>query len=94
MAHGAQHHSARLHSLHRLRSRIDWSEFTVVTAADIPGKNHIQLIFADQPCLADGIVNHCDEAILSAGSPRQAQAARGRGLRCTSSTTRCRRLHD
>ncbi|HXR39487.1 MAG TPA: hypothetical protein VN776_10360, partial [Terracidiphilus sp.] len=44
--------------------RIDWSEFTMVTAADIPGKNHIQLIFADQPCLADGIVNHCDEAIL------------------------------
>ena len=34
--------------------RIDWSEFTVVTAADIPGDNHIQLIVADQPCLADG----------------------------------------
>jgi CO/xanthine dehydrogenase Mo-binding subunit len=44
--------------------RIDWSEFTVVTAADIPGDNHIQLIVADQPCLADGQVNHCDEAIL------------------------------
>lgn len=44
--------------------RIDWSEFTVVTAADIPGENHIQLIVADQPCLADGQVNHCDEAIL------------------------------
>jgi hypothetical protein len=42
--------------------RIDWSEFTVVTAADIPGENHIQLIVADQPCLADGKVNHCDEA--------------------------------
>ena len=44
--------------------RIDWNEFTVVTAADIPGDNHIQLIVADQPCLADGQVNHCDEAIL------------------------------
>ncbi|HEV2486517.1 MAG TPA: xanthine dehydrogenase family protein molybdopterin-binding subunit [Terracidiphilus sp.] len=44
--------------------QIDWSEFTVVTAADIPGENHIQLIVADQPCLADGQVNHCDEAIL------------------------------
>jgi CO/xanthine dehydrogenase Mo-binding subunit len=43
---------------------IDWSDFTVVTAADIPGKNHIQLIVADQPCLADGMVNHCDEPIL------------------------------
>ena len=38
--------------------RIDWTEFAVVTAADIPGKNHIQLIFADQPCVADGVVNH------------------------------------
>jgi CO/xanthine dehydrogenase Mo-binding subunit len=44
--------------------RIDWSEFTVVTATDIPGENHIQLIVADQPCLADGQVTHCDEAIL------------------------------
>ena len=43
---------------------INWSEFTVVTAADIPGKNHIQLTVADQPCLADGRVNHCEEAIV------------------------------
>jgi CO/xanthine dehydrogenase Mo-binding subunit len=49
--------------------RIDWSEFTIVSAADIPGKNHVQLIFADQPCLADGIVNHCDEAILLLAHP-------------------------
>jgi CO/xanthine dehydrogenase Mo-binding subunit len=49
--------------------RMDWSEFTVVTAADIPGENHIQLIVADQPCLADGQVNHCDEAILLIAHP-------------------------
>ena len=49
--------------------RIHWPEFTVVTAADIPGNNHIQLIFADQPCLADGIVNHCDEAIVLLAHP-------------------------
>ncbi len=49
--------------------RIDWSEFTVVTAADIPGDNHIQLIVADQSCLADGMVNHCDEAILLLAHP-------------------------
>ncbi|HVU45984.1 MAG TPA: xanthine dehydrogenase family protein molybdopterin-binding subunit [Terracidiphilus sp.] len=49
--------------------RIDWSEFTVVTAADVPGKNHIQLIVADQPCLADGRVNHCDEPILLLAHP-------------------------
>src|SRR5580692_7685352 len=50
-------------------SRIDWTEFTVVTAADIPGKNCIQLIVADQPCLADGQVNHCDEAIVLLAHP-------------------------
>src|ERR1700761_7458061 len=44
--------------------RIDWSEFVIVTAADVPGKNHIQMIFADQPCLAGSMVNHCDEAIV------------------------------
>jgi CO/xanthine dehydrogenase Mo-binding subunit len=49
--------------------RIDWSEFAVVTAADIPGENCIQLIVADQPCLADGQVNHCDEAILLLAHP-------------------------
>jgi CO/xanthine dehydrogenase Mo-binding subunit len=59
---------------------IDWTEFTIVTAADIPGQNHIQLIFADQPCLADGTVNHCDEAIVLLGHPdkrklREAAAA-------------------
>ena len=43
---------------------IDWNDFAVVKAADIPGENHIQLIFADQPCLADERVNHCEEAIL------------------------------
>jgi CO/xanthine dehydrogenase Mo-binding subunit len=48
---------------------IDWTEFTVVTAADIPGHNHIQLILDDQPCLADGKVNHCDEAILLLAHP-------------------------
>jgi len=48
---------------------IDWSEFTVVRAADIPGENNIQLINADQPCLADGQVNHCDEAILLLAHP-------------------------
>jgi CO/xanthine dehydrogenase Mo-binding subunit len=59
---------------------IDWSEFAIATAADIPGKNHIQLIFADQPMLADGAVNHCDEAIVLLAHPdkhklREAAAA-------------------
>ncbi len=49
--------------------RIDWTEFTVVTAADIPGKNHIHLINTDQPVLADGMVNHCEEAIVLLAHP-------------------------
>jgi CO/xanthine dehydrogenase Mo-binding subunit len=48
---------------------IDWSEFTIVTAADIPGENCIQLIVADQPCLADGKVNHCEEPIMLLAHP-------------------------
>jgi CO/xanthine dehydrogenase Mo-binding subunit len=48
---------------------IDWTEFAVVTAADITGHNHIQLIFADQPCLADGQVNHSDEPIVLLAHP-------------------------
>ncbi|HEV2215819.1 MAG TPA: molybdopterin cofactor-binding domain-containing protein, partial [Terracidiphilus sp.] len=48
---------------------VDWSEFAIVRAEDIPGNNHIQLIVADQPCLADGMVNHSDEAILLLAHP-------------------------
>jgi CO/xanthine dehydrogenase Mo-binding subunit len=43
---------------------INWDEFVVVTARDIPGKNCIALIEYDQPCLADGAVNHPEEPIL------------------------------
>src|ERR1035438_9261841 len=42
----------------------DWSEFITVTAKDIPGENCIALIGDDQPCLADGRVNHPEEPIL------------------------------
>lgn len=45
-------------------SGIDWEKFVVVAARDIPGKNCIALIEDDQPCLADGIVNHPEEPIL------------------------------
>ena len=57
---------------------IDWNDFTVVTAADIPGQNHVQLIAADQPCLADGKVNHCDEAIPLIAHADKTQGARSR----------------
>ena len=41
-----------------------WNEFVIVTAKDIPGVNCIALIGDDQPCLADGAVNHPEEPIL------------------------------
>jgi CO/xanthine dehydrogenase Mo-binding subunit len=43
---------------------IDWSEFTIVTAADIPGVNRVRLIVDDQPYLADSLINHPEEPIL------------------------------
>ena len=43
---------------------IDWQEFVIVSARDIPGKNCIALIEDDQPCLADRVVNHPEEPIL------------------------------
>ena len=48
----------------RFGDEIPWDEFTIVTAADIPGKNIVSLIFEDQPFLASGKVNHVQEPIL------------------------------
>ena len=43
---------------------IPWEEIVVVTVKDVPGKNCITLILEDQPCLADGVVNHPEEPVL------------------------------
>lgn len=48
---------------------IDWEEFVVVSPKDIPGKNCIALIEDDQPCLADGMVNHPEEPLLLVAHP-------------------------
>jgi CO/xanthine dehydrogenase Mo-binding subunit len=48
---------------------IPWHEFTIVTAKDIPGRNVVSLIMDDQPCLADGMVNHPEEPILLLAHP-------------------------
>src|SRR6267378_7158135 len=48
---------------------IPWSEFTIVTAADIPGKNEIAAIAHDQPCLADQLINHPEEPIVLLAHP-------------------------
>jgi CO/xanthine dehydrogenase Mo-binding subunit len=50
-------------------SGIDWNEYVVVSAKDIPGRNVITLILDDQPCLADGVVNHPEEPILLLAHP-------------------------
>lgn len=48
----------------RFGDGIPWSEFTVVAAADIPGKNEIALIEHDQPCLAADAINHPEEPVI------------------------------
>lgn len=50
---------------------IDWNEFVIVSAKDIPGKNCIALIEEDQPCLANGMINHPEEPILLLAHPDQ-----------------------
>jgi CO/xanthine dehydrogenase Mo-binding subunit len=60
----------------RFGEGIPWHEFTIVTAKDIPGRNVVSLIMDDQPCLADGMVNHPEEPILLLAHPdRHALAA-------------------
>src|SRR6202142_523535 len=53
----------------RFAPEIAWDEFVVVSAKDIPGKNVIALIADDQPCLADGVINHPEEPILLLAHP-------------------------
>ena len=50
---------------------IPWNEFTIVTAADIPGKNEIALIEHDQPCLAAQFINHPEEPIVLLAHPNK-----------------------
>ena len=54
------------------RPGINWDEFVIVTAKDIPGENCIIHLTKDQPCLADGLVNHPDEPILLLAHPHRA----------------------
>ncbi len=43
---------------------VDWSQYAIVTAADIPGENTIVHLTKDHPCLAERLVNHPEEPIL------------------------------
>jgi len=60
---------------------IPWEEFTVVTAADIPGVNRVASVVDDQPFLV-GVgeeITHCDQPVLLLAHPDRFQAERARG---------------
>jgi len=42
----------------------DWSGFTVVGPADVPGRNRVVELTDDQPVLADGEIRHAEEPLL------------------------------
>jgi CO/xanthine dehydrogenase Mo-binding subunit/aerobic-type carbon monoxide dehydrogenase small subunit (CoxS/CutS family) len=48
---------------------IPWDEFTIVTPRDLPGENCVAVILKDQPCLAEGVVNHAEEPVLLLAHP-------------------------
>ena len=50
---------------------IPWHEFTIVSAADIPGENTIVHLSKDHPCLAVSHVNHAEEPILLLAHPNR-----------------------
>jgi CO/xanthine dehydrogenase Mo-binding subunit len=50
---------------------INWDEFVIVTAADIPGRNVVAFIQDDQPLLVSNTINHCEEAILLLAHPNR-----------------------
>jgi CO/xanthine dehydrogenase Mo-binding subunit len=58
---------------------VDWSQFVVATAKDIPGQNCISLILDDQPCLADDAVNHPEEPVVLLAHPDKYALARAVG---------------
>ena len=63
---------------------IPWQEYTVVTAADIPGRNMVPMFLDDQPLLACDRVNHHEEAVVLLAHPdRHRLAAAVAGVRIT-----------
>jgi CO/xanthine dehydrogenase Mo-binding subunit len=63
---------------------IRWDEFTIVSAADIPGENTIVHLTKDHPCLASTYVNHVAEPILLLAHPnRSALPAAVAGVQIT-----------
>jgi CO/xanthine dehydrogenase Mo-binding subunit len=80
MLHGATVRSpvarGRLRAIER-DPAFDWSDITVVTAADIPGENCVLLIERDQPALvaAGGEIRHVAEPVALVAAPTRRRAA-------------------
>jgi len=68
----------RIKAIH-YSDKIPWEQFTIVTAANIPGENVIYLLMGDQPCLASRVINHSQEPIvlLAHSDKNLLEAARG-----------------
>jgi CO/xanthine dehydrogenase Mo-binding subunit len=61
---------------------VDWNEFAVVRASDIPGENTVVHLTKDHPCLAAHHVNHPEEPILLLAHPEKTALLRGlRGVK-------------
>jgi CO/xanthine dehydrogenase Mo-binding subunit len=56
---------------------IDWDEYVIATAKDIPRKNCIALILDDQACLADQVINHPEEPVMLLAHPDKHALAKG-----------------
>ena len=52
----------------------DWTDITVVTAEDIPGKNVVYLMTEDQPALVSDIIRHVTEPIALVAAPTRDRA--------------------
>ena len=65
---------------------IDWNEFVIASAKDIPGKNCIALIGDDQPCLADGIRESSRGAHSLVSPPGSPRSPKGGAMRSRSNT--------
>jgi CO/xanthine dehydrogenase Mo-binding subunit len=59
---------------------VPWSDFTIVTAANIPGKNMVSMIVEDQAYLAADRVNHMHEPILLLAHPDKNLLEKARSL--------------
>jgi CO/xanthine dehydrogenase Mo-binding subunit len=54
---------------------VNWAEFTIATAEDIPGRNFVAMFLEDQPLLATTRVNHAEEPILLLAHPDRERLA-------------------